>query len=359
MRPQGGHLFLRLTGMALLAWLGGALGKSLAYLGAYPEKYALVVFGLLGALVGLVLTPYIVLPPLNYIRRRIVELPAQTVWAGILGMTLGLMVSALLSVPLRLLPSPLSETLTLVAHLLLGYLGAFIFVARQNDLAAFMTTFRRLGQSATSGVPGQSPWVYVVDTSALIDGRIVDMARLGFLQGTLLVPRFILTELQGIADALDGDKRRRGRRGLDMLRELQSIPSVEVRITDMDVPDEREVDRKVIALAQRLGAQVLTTDYNLSQIARLHQVRVLNIHDLAKIMQPPVLPGERLTLSISQAGKGADQGVGFLPDGTMVVVEGGRDLIGSKAEVQITKVLQTTGGRIVFARPISSARSRS
>ncbi len=349
------HLFLRLLGMFLLGWLGMAVGRTLAFLGAYPEKYAVLVYTLLGALVGLILTPYIVLPPLNYIRRRVLELPAQTVWAGILGMTLGLLVSSLLSVPLRLLPSPLRETLTLAAHLILAYLGAFIFVARQNDLAAFMATFRRLGQSGSTA-PTQQPWVYVVDTSALIDGRIVDMARLGFLQGTLLVPRFILTELQGIADALDGDKRRRGRRGLDMLRELQSIPSVEVRITDMDVPDEKEVDRKVIALAQRLGAQVLTTDYNLTQIGRLHQVQVLNIHDLAKIMQPPVLPGERLTISITQTGKSPDQGVGFLPDGTMVVVEGGRDLIGSKADVQITKVLQTTGGRIVFARPISQGR---
>ncbi len=352
---RGGHLFLRLLGMFLLGWLGVALGRTLAFLGAYPEKYAIVLYALLGALVGLVLTPYIVLPPLNYIRRRIVELPAQTVWAGILGMTLGLMVSSLLSVPLRLLPSPLSETVTLATHLMLAYLGAFIFVARQNDLAAFMAAFRRLGQPSAAA-PTQQPWVYVVDTSALIDGRIVDMARLGFLQGTLLVPRFILTELQGIADALDGDKRRRGRRGLDMLRELQSIPAVEVRITDMDVPDEKEVDRKVIALAQRLGAQVLTTDYNLTQIGRLHQVQVLNIHDLAKIMQPPVLPGERLTISITQVGKSPDQGVGFLPDGTMVVVEGGRDLIGSKADVQITKVLQTTGGRIVFARPAQPGR---
>ncbi len=356
MRKYGGYLFLRLIGMALLAWLGTAIGRALAYLGAYPEKYALVLYALLGALVGLILTPYLVLPPLNYIRRKIVELPAQTVWAAILGMTLGLAVSSLLSVPLRLLPSPLRETLTLTAHLLLGYLGAFIFVARQNDLATFMATFRRMSQAGTGGAPQTMPWTYVVDTSALIDGRIVEMARLGFLRGTLLVPRFILTELQGIADALDSDKRRRGRRGLDMLRELQSIPTVEVRITDMDVPDEKEVDRKVVALAQRLGAQVLTTDYNLTQIAKLHQVEVLNIHDLAKIMQPPVLPGERMILSISQSGKSPDQGVGFLPDGTMVVVEDGRSLIGQKAEVQITKVLQTTGGRIVFARPLPPRR---
>ncbi len=358
MEMRGPYLPLRLLGMALVGWLGAAFGRWFAYWGGYPERFSIALFSLLGALVGLVLTPYIILPPLNYIRRRVVELPAQTVWAGILGMTLGLAVSALLSVPLRLLPSPLSEVSTLVAHLLMGYLGAFIFVARQNDLATFMATFRRLGQAPAAGVGSPSPWVYVVDTSALIDGRIVEMARLGFLQGTLLIPRFILTELQGIADALDGDKRRRGRRGLDMLRELQSIPTVEVRITDMDVPDEKEVDRKVIALAQRLGAQVLTTDYNLSQIARLHQVQVLNIHDLAKIMQPPVLPGERITISISQVGKSPDQGVGFLPDGTMVVVEEGRPLVGSKAEVQITKVLQTTGGRIVFARPISSGRKR-
>ncbi len=191
----------------------------------------------------------------------------------------------------------------------------------------------------------------LLDTSVIIDGRIADIARTGFIPGTLLIPRFVLNELQYIADSSDSLRRQRGRRGLEVLAQLQKEPGgVPVRITDIDVEGVREVDDKLVILARQLRCPILTNDYNLNRVAELQGVRVLNVNELANAVKSALLPGETLSIRLIQEGKEPGQGVGYLDDGTMVVVENGKDYINQQVTVVVTKVLQTSAGRMIFAR---------
>jgi uncharacterized protein YacL len=190
----------------------------------------------------------------------------------------------------------------------------------------------------------------LLDTSVIIDGRIADIGRTGFIEGEMLVPRFVLNELQHIADSSDALRRRRGRRGLEMLRRLQSDSVTPVRVIDMDIDGVREVDDKLVLLAKRITCPIVTNDYNLNRVAQLQGVRVLNINELANAVKALFLPGESLDIEIIQEGKEVGQGVGYLDDGTMVVIEDGRPYIGQRVEVLVTKVLQTAAGRMLFAR---------
>jgi uncharacterized protein YacL len=189
-----------------------------------------------------------------------------------------------------------------------------------------------------------------VDTSVIIDGRISDIARTGFLVGTLLIPRFVLNELQYIADSADNLRRQRGRRGMEVISELQKESAIPVRISDVDVEGVREVDDKLVILARQLQCPILTNDYNLNRVAELQGVPVLNVNELANAVKSVLLPGETLIVNIIQEGKEAGQGVGYLDDGTMVVVEDGSDYLSFEASVKVTKVLQTAAGRMIFAR---------
>ena len=189
----------------------------------------------------------------------------------------------------------------------------------------------------------------LVDTSAIIDGRIAEITHTGFVDGELLIPRFVLEELQYVADSPDSLKRNRGRRGLDVLNRLQKDSNIGVQISDVDVPDQDGVDSKLVSLAKRSDYSLLTTDFNLNKVAELQGIKVLNINDLANSLKPTLIPGEELNLHITQEGKEESQGVGFLDDGTMVVVEGGNRYLNSQLPVVITRVLQTSAGRIIFA----------
>jgi len=191
----------------------------------------------------------------------------------------------------------------------------------------------------------------ILDTSAIIDGRIADMVDLGFIGGPIVVPQFVLNEVQGVADSTDPLKRARGRRGLGILERLQGLEGVEVRITDQDFPRVKEVDSKIVALAKATGATVVTNDFNLTKVAELQGVRVLNIHQLAHALRPVVLPGENVQVTLQKEGKEPGQGIGYLEDGTMVVVEGGASRLGQSVKGVVTSVLQTTAGRMIFARP--------
>ena len=191
----------------------------------------------------------------------------------------------------------------------------------------------------------------LLDTSVIIDGRISDIARTGFLPGSLLIPRFVLIELQYIADSSDSLRRQRGRRGMEVLANLQKEPSIPVRISDIDVEGVREVDDKLVILARQLRCPVLTNDYNLNRVAELQGVTVLNINELANAVKSVLLPGELMNIRVIQDGKEANQGVGYMDDGTMVVVENGRDYMDRQIMVVVTKVLQTAAGRMIFARP--------
>jgi uncharacterized protein YacL len=190
----------------------------------------------------------------------------------------------------------------------------------------------------------------LLDTSVIIDGRIADIARTGFLSGTLLIPRFVLNELQYIADSPDSLRRQRGRRGMEVLAQLQKDTTTPVRISDIDVEGVREVDDKLVILARQLRCPILTNDYNLNRVAELQGVAVLNVNELANAVKSVLLPGESLAVNIIQEGKEVGQGVGYLDDGTMVVVEDGRDMLHNKVNVMVTKVLQTAAGRMIFAR---------
>jgi uncharacterized protein YacL len=192
-----------------------------------------------------------------------------------------------------------------------------------------------------------APKEIAVDTSVLIDGRIADIARAGFIMGTLIVPRFILSELQNIADSEEPRRRAKGRRGLDVLSELKKY--VKVETISESIPERDTVDLKLLHLAKLRGADVLTTDYNLNKVAKVEGVRVLNINELSQAIRPILLPGEEMEIKIVQAGKEKDQGVGYLPDGTMIVVEHGDRLVGDTVNVQIKRVLQTAAGKMFFA----------
>jgi uncharacterized protein YacL len=222
---------------------------------------------------------------------------------------------------------------------------------RQNDL--FNALLTRLPKRSVEGdlsAEDQGRTI-LMDTSVIIDGRIADIARTGFLTGTLLIPRFILNELQYIADSADGLRRQRGRRGMEVLAQIQKDPAVPVQISDIDVEGAREVDDKLVILARQLRSPILTNDYNLNRIAELQGVPVLNVNELANAVKAVLLPGEKLKVNIIQEGKEPGQGVGYLDDGTMVVVEEGKDYRNAEIPVTVTKVLQTAAGRMIFARP--------
>jgi uncharacterized protein YacL len=313
-----------------------------------PYRYAAISF-LIGALTGLVLTPYITVRPFLAVRKRIRQAPAQQLLAAILGLVVGLIIAALLVFPLSLLPPPFKQVLPFVVAVLFGYFGIVVMITRQQDILSLIR-----GQLPDRSVKGREDTVgaspVLLDTSVIIDGRIADISRTGFIEGEMLVPRFVLNELQHIADSADALRRRRGRRGLEMLRRLQSDSVTPVRVIDMDVEGVREVDDKLVLVAKQKGWSIVTNDYNLNRVAQLQGVRVLNINELANAVKALFLPGESLDIEIIQEGKEVGQGVGYLDDGTMVVIEDGKSHIGRRVQVVVTKVLQTAAGRMLFAR---------
>lgn len=342
------EFIFRLLGFIAFGVVGMYGGARLgALIGGDTVTYA-ILFALLGALFGLIMTPYFTTRPLGWARRWLGRLSPQTLFAGLAGLAVGLFIAVLVSFPLARLPAPFGSWLPFVTAVVFAYLGVAVFVMRQNDLFWVIRWVVRPDADA-GGEGGQR--MILLDTSVIIDGRVADIARTGFLSGVLLIPRFVLQELQHIADSPDPLRRQRGRRGMDILNDLVQDPNIPVRITDMDVRDVREVDDKLLILARQLKAAVLTNDYNLNRIAELQGVQVLNINELANALKAVYLPGESLTVEIIQPGKEPDQGVAYLEDGTMIVVEHGEPYIGQKIEVVVTKTLQTAAGRMLFARP--------
>jgi uncharacterized protein YacL len=346
----------RMIGMVVVGLLGWSFGGWAARIEPFEPGQELlyrVVFGLVGALAGLVLTPYLTTRPARSIRTRLGRLSAETLFAGLVGLIVGLLTAALLSFPFSMLPAPFGQILPFIAVLAFAYFGVSLFVMRQGDLMGLVSTLS--GRNNSEGGGSSSSWTnlnrtILLDTSVIIDGRVADIARTGFLPGTLLIPRFVLNELQYIADSPDGLRRQRGRRGMEVLSELQKLPNILVRISDINAEGVREVDDKLIVLARQLKCPILTNDYNLNRVAELQGVTILNINELANAVKSVVLPSEHMTLNIFQEGKEFGQGVGYMDDGTMVVVENGHDYIGVYKDVVVTKVLQTAAGRMIFAR---------
>ncbi|MDA1329924.1 MAG: PIN domain nuclease [Chloroflexi bacterium] len=350
----------RILGMLLFGVAGVYGGTYYARLAGESPELMAQVFGLLGALAGLVLTPWLTIRPIRAARALLAQLSIRTLIAGVLGLILGLVVAGLLTIPISLLPEPFSQILPIVVAVLLSYFGVVVFISRQNDIFSTLNFSPGRGASDENSplAAGQNGRTVLVDTSVIIDGRITDIARTGFLPGALLIPRFVLVELQHVADSSDKLRRQRGRRGLEVLANLQRDPKISVQISDIDVEGTREVDDKLVILARQLHAPVLTNDYNLNRVAELQGVTILNVNDLANAVKAVFLPGEEMIIKVIQEGREANQGVGYLEDGTMVVVQDGSKLVGMDVDVSVTKVLQTAAGRMIFARPEKSSAAR-
>jgi len=292
-----------------------------------------------GPLVGLTLGGMAVI-----IEQALRKVPLGSLFGGLIGLALGIVGANLLLLPFRHVAGDGFIYAVLVVSSLLGYSGLLVGLKRGEKLTSI--SVHRL----ISGGHTAEEYKKLLDTSVIIDGRIADITETGFIDGEYIVPQFILHELQHIADSPDSLKRARGRRGLDILHRMQKLTQIEVQITDEDFPKIREVDAKLVALAKKIGAKVITNDFNLNKVAELQGVPVLNINELANAIKPVVLPGEGLKVFIIKEGKEQNQGVAYLEDGTMVVVDNGRRLIGKNIDVTVTSVLQTTAGRMIFTK---------
>ena len=347
--------YIRLLGGALgsviglvIAESGDGLFRANDYAGALLAAWVVA-----WIVVGFAILPYLTVVPAGWLIRQVEALSTAEFVTAVVGLLLGLLMGLLLGFPLSGLAPPFGTWLPLGVSIFLGLGMVGLTVAKRRDLlvaAEAVGLVRRLPPNEQPGPVAGDPRI-VVDTSAIIDGRIAEIVESGFIYGTLVIPRFVLDELQHIADSSDALRRNRGRRGLEILNRMQKEPGTPVEIVEDDVPEVTEVDAKLVALARSRSRVILTNDFNLNRVAELQGVRVMNINSLANAVKPAVLPGEELRVRVIQEGKEAGQGVGFLDDGTMIVVEGGARHIDRDLDVAVTRVLQTVAGRMIFAQP--------
>jgi len=328
------------------------------------------VSAILGAVLFFFLSIFLTLPIVNFIKwmeDRLLKAPIFDLLFGTIGLMVGLIVAFLVSFGIGSIElpiiTPILSVLPIILFVILGYLGFQVGFKQRAEIIEAMQTAKNAGpkKKDIDGVITETRGkVYkILDTSVIIDGRIADISATGFLEGVLVVPQFVLTELQHIADSSDTLKRTKGRRGLDVLRRLQTDDGPGILITDQDFADVAEVDLKLVRLAKDMGGLVVTNDFNLNKVADLHGVFVLNINDLANAVKPVVIPGEDMHVVIIKDGKEHNQGVAYLDDGTMIVVEDGRNHIGNAIDVVVTSVLQTSAGRMIFAKPKNEKSARA
>lgn len=318
---------------------------------------------LLGLVLGIALTPWLIRVSL-WVTARLEQMlsktPVQDLITGSVGLIIGLIIANLLGSVFSFMGF-IGKIIWIVLTLLLGYLGLTISVKKREEIVAVVGSIARLGahKDKAAADARQAGTQKILDTSVIIDGRIADLCASGFIEGTLVVPGFVLEELRHIADSSDLLKRNRGRRGLDILNDLRKESSVRVVIYDntKGIDETAEVDTKLVKLAQKLGAKIITNDFNLNKVAELHGVIVLNINELANAVKPVVLPGEEMVVQVVKEGKEAGQGVAYLDDGTMIVVDGGKRFMNQTITVLVTSVLQTAAGRMIFAKPKNERRS--
>lgn len=317
------------------------------------------VSAILGAFIFYLLNTFLTAPVVNFIKwmeDRLLKIPIFDLLFGTIGLIVGFIVAFLVSfwlgnIEIRVI----SSVLPTVLFVILGYLGFQVGFKKGDEFVQAVQSAKTVdlkkkeveeNPAETSGIKYK-----ILDTSVIIDGRIADISSTGFLEGILVVPQFVLTELQHIADSSDTLKRTKGRRGLDVLRRLQTDDGAGILITDVDFADVAEVDLKLVHLAKDMAGLVVTNDFNLNKVADLHGVPVLNINDLANAVKPVVIPGEDMHVVVIKDGKEQNQGVAYLDDGTMIVVEDGKFHIGNAIDVTVTSVLQTSAGRMIFAKP--------
>ena len=342
---------VRLLITLALTALGFQLGS------AVPDADAAAVLGaVLGAGVGYVLGGVLgrgFRKGLDVMPERVAERSSgPELFAGAFGMVVGLIVGVTISVPIILfMPPAVGWPLASLVVLVSASVGTRLFASRTDDLLA-VTGLRRRGTLVSRSLDHPER-AFLLDSSAAIDGRILEMARIGLLPGRVWVPEFVLDEMQGLADAVDKTRRRRGRRGLEVIEAMRGSDVSQVYILEETVPEFEDVDAKLLALAMRADATLITTDHNLAKAAGARGISVVNPNSLAESLKPGVAAGDRLRVDVTKTGSEPGQGVGYLDDGTMVVVEQGADLIGTAVEVEIVSVTRTAIGRMLFARPIA------
>lgn len=292
----------------------------------------------------------------NWIENELANVPITNIVSGSVGLIAGLIIAYLISHLINNIPIPFVGTiLSTLVYIFMAYLGVNIATKKIEELPNLQQIFKKnVLKEKGSKKEGRS-YAKILDTSVIIDGRIADICKTGFIEGPLIIPEFVLEELRHIADSSLAIKRNRGRRGLDILNKIQKELDIEVRIDDKSFDEVPEVDTKLLKLAQFLDGKVVTNDYNLNKVAEFHGVPVLNINELANAVKPVVLPGEEMLVQVIKDGKESGQGLAYLDDGTMIVVESGRKFIGKDIEVLVTSVLQTAAGRMIFAKPKSMA----
>lgn len=319
-------------------------------LGSDREGFILAVGLVLGGFLGFVLGPWLVLWASRAIawgESRLQRTPTQDLLSGTMGLIAGLVVAFLLGVDLSGL-GPIGTILRVAITIVFGYIGLRVMVRRKDEIMRPQSWLPSRIKFRSSSPDASKP--KILDTSVIIDGRIADICETGFLEGPLIIPAFVLEELRHIADSADVLKRNRGRRGLDILNRIQKELQTNVQIYEREVDPNMEVDSKLLKLAKILDGKVVTNDFNLNKVAALQGVPVLNINELANAVKPVVLPGEEMVVHIIKDGKESGQGIGYLDDGTMIVVDGGRKFIGQTVAVLVTSVLQTAAGRMIFAK---------
>jgi len=347
---------LRVCGALIFGLLGWYVADLIPFTGLpVPLNNTLVFHAIMGVGVGIVAT--VLVPPIlsAQLRRFLDEVSRASgaqIIADFVGFTTGLLIAALLAFPLALLPDPFRQVLPLLSAIIFAYTGVIIMNTHYREIFT-MVNIRvpsgKIDEPVALRPAFREP--LLLDTSVIIDGRIADISSTGFLRGDLIVPRFVLNELQYVADSADGMRRARGRRGMDVLKRLQKDAATPVKIVDDDPIGSNAVDEKLVMLAKQWTCPIVTNDYNLNKVASLQGVTVLNINELANAVKSVLLPGEILTVRVIQEGKENGQGVGYLDDGTMVVIEDGRAHLNRSINVTVTKVLQTAAGKMIFAKP--------
>jgi len=367
---------------AIFVFLGGVAGyqvvriavlqdwwpKGTFHFSFIPFFFGVVLFALIGYLVTPIFVRLLGFIGLSF-EKNLETLSWHDISVALAGLIAGLIVANLAALPFADLPV-VGSYLAVLLNVILGYLGATLFLKRKEEIHGMWSSIgglkqrfsirgRRTKESGDNTLaelaiePGNERYaVKLLDTSVIIDGRILEIAATGFLEGPFILPRFILNELQTIADSSDPTRRTKGRRGLDIINELRQLSDVSVQILEVTLKDfdVGSVDEGLVALAKELAAKVVTTDYNLNKNAQIQGVSVLNVNELANALKPSLLPGEAITVDVLREGKEPQQGVGYLDDGTMIVVENGEDFIGKRVEVVVTSMLQTSAGRMVFGR---------
>lgn len=336
------------AGVGLAATAG--VDKVLAVMDRLPFHEAVyIAAAIIFAIIFYILSPRIISGfsrIVGAMEARMSDMSLSDIFLGAVGLIVGLVIALLLSTLSSNMPWLMGTVINIALYCACGYLGCALVLKRRGEVN-LPSWFRRPGKAGKSGAAARPK---VLDTSAIIDGRIADICQTGIIEGQIIVPAFVLAELRHIADSADSLKRNRGRRGLDILNRMQQEQNIHIKVVETDYEDIAEVDAKLIKLAYDMGGVVVTNDYNLNKVAGVQRVPVFNINELANALKPVVLPGEEMTLTIVKEGKEAGQGVGYLNDGTMIVVEGGRRYVGEEVDVIVTSALQTAAGRLIFAK---------